>query len=208
MDTRQKLVMLVLLIVPLIAGGVALAAVKSATSTTVEATGFPVEYRTAKTPPPFSLADQNGEQVTLEALRGKVVVLTAVYATCHTACPTIITQAKAAINRLTEAQRAEVAIVAITLDPEGDTQERRAATTKAHGLDAPLFRYVNGDDPDAVLKLIEDLGWARAVAGDTGVIGHSNTFLLVDRAGRIAYTVTADTENDWLDRGLEVLLAE
>lgn len=214
MERRSMLAMVGVVGLTVLAGGVALAAASAVSGmgsgqvviTDVE---FPAAaIRTAKTPPAFTLQDQHGETVTLEALRGKVVVLTAVYATCHAACPSIITQAKSAVNKLTPQQRADIAIVAITLDPEGDDQVRRAATAKAHNLEAPLFRYVNGEDPEAVLALVEELGWARAVAGDTGVIGHSNLFLLVDRAGKIAYTISADTENDWLEQGLRTLLAE
>ncbi len=212
MEGKQKLMMVGLLVLTLLAGGAALAAgtaLHRNAQSSVEFAGFPAaELRTSKTPPEFAFRDQNGEEVTLEALRGRVVILTAVYATCHAACPTIITQIKAAVQALPPAQRADVTIVAITLDPEGDTQEKRAATAKAHGLDAPLFRYVNGESPDAVLSVVEELGWVRAVAGETGVIGHSNLFMLVDRAGRIAYTISADTQSDWLDEGLQVLLTE
>jgi len=209
MDRKQKILMAFLVASTLLAGGAALAAVSVLRDVRVPESGFPAEkLRQHKTPPAFELTDQHGEKVSLGALKGKVVVLTAVYATCHTACPSIITQAKSAVNKLSDEQRSDVTIVAITLDPEGDTQDKRAMTAKAHNLAAPLFRYVNGPDPDAVLKLVEDLGWARAVAGDTGVIGHSNLFLLVDRQGKIAYTVSADANNDWLDQALQVLLAE
>lgn len=211
MQKKSTLVLAGALILTLAAGGAAIATVSAVGGGPVTAAdaAFPAdEIRTAKAPPKFSLSDQNGEEVTLEKLRGKVVVLTAVYATCHTACPTIITQAKTAVNKLSDADKQDVAIVAITLDPEGDTQAKRKATAQAHNLEAPLFNYVNGEDPEAVLKLIEDLGWARAVAGDTGVIGHSNLFLLIDRNGKIAYTISADVENTWLDDGLRVLLDE
>lgn len=211
MQKKSTLVVAKALILTLAAGGAAIATVSAVSGgmVTAENADFPAEeIRSAKTPPKFSLTNQDGEAVTLDKLRGKVVVLTAVYATCHTACPTIITQAKSAVNKLSDADRKDVAIVAITLDPEGDTQDKRKATAQAHKLDAPLFNYVNGDDPESVLKLIEELGWARAVAGETGVIGHSNMFLLVDRDGKIAYTISADVQNTWLDDGLRVLLDE
>lgn len=214
MDRNSKVLIGVTMAFTVLALGTAFAAanaVRSAglVSSAPAAYAFPAaELRTAKEPPKFTLENQDGEAITLEALRGKVVLLTAVFASCHEACPTIITTAKTALNKLNEAQRRDVAMVAITLDPEGDTRERRAATAKAHGLQAPLFHYVNGTDPASVLKLVEDLGWARAVAGDTGVIGHSNLFLLVDRTGKIAYTLSADGDPAWLDSALQTLLAE
>ena len=192
----------------LIAGGATFVALKAmipqeAQSGVIQA----APERTAKVPPKFQLENQLGEKVSLDQLQGKVVMLTAVYATCHTACPTIITKAKAAAKRLTPEQQADLSIVAITLDPKGDTQDKRQMAAKAHELAPPLFHYVNGDDPEVVLDLIKELGWARA-EGPDGVIGHSNLFLLVDRQGTIAFTVSADGEGDELDRRLATLLAE
>lgn len=171
---------------------------------------FPAEQlRTAKVPPQFELANQHGEPVSLDALRGKVVMLTAVFATCHTACPTIIAEAKSAVNKLTPEQREDLAIVAITLDPKNDTEAKRKSAAEAHDLQPPLFHYVNGDDPDEVLNLVEQLGWARSVDAETGEIGHSNMFVLVDRSGKIAYTLTLDGgDRDWLGAALGELLAE
>lgn len=214
MDRKQVWLMAALTALTLVAGGAAVAAMTTlgdtpARITDAEEVAFPADdLRTAKTPPKIELINQDGEAVSLASLKGKVVIVTAVYATCHAACPTIITEMKSAVMRLTPEQRDQVSIIAITLDPKGDTLDKRAMTAKAHGLDAPLFNYVNGDDPDAVLALVEELGWARVDAGADGVIGHSNMFMLVDKAGKIAYTVSADTQVDWLNPALEVLLAE
>lgn len=210
MQSKSVLAMGMVFGLTVAAGGAAFIAMEAAQETALAtSTDFPAEaMRTAKTPPHFELQDQDGESVTLEQLRGKVVILTAVYASCHAACPTIISNAKAALDRLDPAQRDDVVIVAITLDPEGDTQSKRAMTAEKHGLHAPQFRYVNGSDPAAVLAVIDKLGWARAKADDSDVIGHSNQFLLVDRKGKIAYDLSANSRQDWLDAGLQQLLAE
>ena len=170
---------------------------------------FPAEIlRTDKAPPDFVLQNQLGEDVSVGKFAGKVVVVTAVYASCHAACPTILTQLKSALKRLPAAEQEEVAVIAITLDPDKDTQSARAMTAKSHGLHAPQFNYVNGSDPADVLKLIADFGYARTKPDEAGVIGHSNLFTVIDRRGRIAYTVSADTESKWLDDALRTLLDE
>lgn len=214
MNRTQIMLMGAMVALTLLAGGAALAAISTLQNAgvlvqDVASIEFPAdELRTAKDPHPFELVNQHGDAVSLDTLRGKVVLLTAVYATCHAACPVIINQMKGAVAALTPEQQADLAIVAITLDPEGDTLEQRAMTANKHNLKAPLFNYVNGEDPAAVLSLVEKYGWARVEADAEGVIGHSNMFVLIDRSGKIAYTLSADRNVDWLTPALERLLAE
>lgn len=173
--------------------------------------GGPAEIvRVQETPPDFSFVNQEGTTVTLESLRGKVVMITGVFATCHTACPTIIAQAKEAVESLTEAERAKVAIVAITLDPENDTQEKRALTAKAHELSAPLFNYVNGENPEQVAKVLDELKFARGEKDpETGIMGHVNMFVLLDAKGQIAYRLTLGSADEhYVSDALKILVAE
>jgi hypothetical protein len=82
---------------------------------------FPAEaLRTTSSPPPFVLVDHTGAPVSLAQLRGRVVILTGVYASCGYTCPMILGQAKRALAALTEEERAEVVVVGITLDPGRD----------------------------------------------------------------------------------------
>ncbi len=172
---------------------------------------FPAaKLRLAEEPPSFEFVNQDGDKVSLESLKGKVVMITAVFATCHTACPTIIAEAKEAITELTPEQREKIAIVAITLDPEGDSIEKRAATAQAHDLEAPLFNYVNGDDPAEVGKVLDTLGFARGEKDpETGVMGHVNMFVLLDHEGKIAYKLTlGSSQHHWKKEALAILADE
>jgi len=172
---------------------------------------FPAQaLRTADQPPSFALVNQDGDEVSLEALRGKVVMVTGVFATCHTACPTIIAEAKEAVTALSPEQRDDVAIVAITLDPAGDTQDKRKATAQAHGLEAPTFNYVNGTDAAEVTTVLDAFNFARGEKDpETGVMGHVNMFVLIDRDQKIAYRLTlGSSQHHWLADALRVLVAE
>jgi protein SCO1 len=177
----------------------------------VEATQlpFPAErLRTELEPPDFELIDQQGETVSLEALRGQVVLVTAIYASCHTACPMIVIQTRKALNGLTDEQREEVTVVAITLDPENDTPESLPAAAEAHQFEAPLWRFVSGE-PDTVNDVLDKLGVSRFANEETGEIDHANMFFLIDRQGKIAFRLNlGDRHATWLKTGLEVLIEE
>ena len=170
---------------------------------------FPAErLRTSHTPPAFDLVDQDGSSVSLEALRGRVVLLTGVYASCAFTCPMILGQAKRAVSSLPPEKRGDVTVVAVTLDPKKDTPEILAGMAKAQGVSAPVFRLATGD-PEIVEPLLDRMGIERRSDPATGVIDHSNLFLVVDREGKVAYRFTlGDRQERWLETALGLLVAE
>ncbi|MFN7133870.1 MAG: SCO family protein, partial [Myxococcales bacterium] len=168
---------------------------------------FPCEQlRTAYEAPPLRLLDHEGNEATLEQHRGRVVLLTGVYATCGMTCPMILAQAKRALAALPEAQRREVTVLAVTLDPERDTPELMSQMAAAQGVSAPAFRLLSGE-PGHVNAVLNRLDIARSRDPDTGIISHANLFLLVDRDGRIAFRFSlGERQEAWLIKALEHLL--
>lgn len=170
---------------------------------------FPAEaLRLALEPPAIALEDQRGLPVTLEALRGKIVILTAIYASCGTACPAMLVQLRRALSGLTPAERARVVVVAITLDPADDTAARRAESAAAHQLEAPGFLFVGGP-ASQVEPALDALSIARKRDPETGRIDHAALFYLIDPRGKIVYRLQAgDPRRSWLVPALRALLGE
>jgi protein SCO1 len=170
---------------------------------------FPAEdLRIAHRPPALALVSHTGEQVSLQEERGNVVLLTAVYATCGDTCPMLMAQAKRAVAGLDDAQRADLRVIAVTLDPERDTTEALAHMATAQGLLPPTYRLVTGL-PDDVNRVLDQMGVTRKRNPETGVIDHANLFLLIDRNGKLAYRFTlGDRQERWLGAALRLLLAE
>lgn len=120
----------------------------------------------------------------------------------------IMAQAKTAVAALSREQRQDLTIVGITLDPENDTPERLGDMASGQRVSAPLWNLVTGE-PAKVERILDLLSVARQRNPETGVIDHSNLFILVDRAGRIAYRLALGRQQQqWLLSALEVLLAE
>jgi len=170
---------------------------------------FPAEaLRTAHPAPELRLRDQTGAVVDLAELRGKVVLLTGVYASCPHTCPLILDQARAAIEALPEGQRGDVQVVAVTLDPEQDSVEALAELANRHGLAASTYRLVTGE-PDRVERILDAMELARRRDPETGVIDHANLFLVIDRAGHVAYRFAlGEQQESWLVSALRILLSE
>lgn len=169
---------------------------------------FPAErIRTEIEPPEFRLQDHTGEKLSLADLEGKVVVVTAVYATCWDSCPLILTQ----LREVTEAIGADaedLVVVGITLDPEQDDEELLTNLADRHRVGAPQYRLVHGD-PDEVNRVLDEFSVARTLDEERGEIDHANLFIVIDRSGSIAYRITlGDRTESWLTRAIEILLAE
>ena len=170
---------------------------------------FPADrLRSALPVPEFNLVNQDGQPVRLADFKGRVVLLTAVYATCTTTCPMMLSKIRKVLGELTPAQRAQMAVVAFSLNPEADTRELRAATARIYGLESPQFHFVNGV-PGEMNALLDRLSVARSRDEKTGQIQHSNLFFLIDREGRIAYRLSlSQREQSWLGEAVRVLLAD
>jgi protein SCO1 len=140
-----------------------------------------------KAAPDFTLEDPKGRAVTLQDLRGKVVVLHFVYTTCPDVCP-LHADRIAEIQEMVNGtpMRDLVQFVAITTDPEHDGPEVMQQYGPAHGLDPVnwMFLTTRPDQPeDATRRLAERFGHGFTETSDGyqihGVVTH-----VIDREGR------------------------
>ncbi|MCP5066681.1 MAG: SCO family protein [bacterium] len=170
---------------------------------------FPAEeLRIANPAPQFSLVNQAGEQVELAALRGKVVLLTAVYASCPHTCPAVLARARASVSGLSKEELDDLRVIGVTMDPANDSSEVLSQLASNHGLDTPVFNLVTG--PVAQVEdTLDRMQIARKRDPETGVIDHVNLFLLIDRTGKLAYRLgLGERQQRWLTTALGVLLDE
>ncbi len=170
---------------------------------------FPADtLRSALPMPAFKLMNQDGQTVSLADFKGRVTLVTAVYATCTTTCPMMLKGIRTVLDQLTPAERARLSVVAFSLSPETDTKELRTMITKAYNFDSAQFNFLNGD-PAEINVLLSQLNIGRTRDEKTGEIVHSNLFILLDRDGRIAYRLSlSQRESSWLITAVRTLLAE
>jgi protein SCO1/2 len=188
--------------------GVGLMGLGRSQATTSAELPFPAEnLRSALVMPSFTLTNQDGRAVSLTDFKGRVVLVTAVYSTCTTTCPMMLTKIRTVLDQMSPAERDEMAVVAFSLNPEADTRELRAMTARMYGIKSQ-FHFVSGV-PSELDALLDRLDVVRKRDEKTGQILHSNLFFLLDREGRIAYRLSQSrNESSWLISALRVLLAE
>jgi protein SCO1 len=132
--------------------------------------------------PEISLQGSDGQQLRLDRFRGKVVIVGFGFTSCPQVCPTTLATLAQARRKL-GAQRDDVQVVYITVDPERDGVAR-------------LREYLGGFDPTFIggtgtaqqletLRTSYGITAKREGSGDGYGYSHSSYTYLIDRAGRM-----------------------
>ena len=155
----------------------------------------------------FTLQSAQGP-VSLDDLRGKVVLLFFGYTSCPDICPLSLARIGACLLSLEEGQAQDVSALFITLDPGRDTVERMRQYA---GFFHSGIIGLSGD-----VKEIDDvtarygITWERKAAPESALgysISHPDTILLVDTEGALAGEVRGEDGSEALRRKVLELLA-
>ncbi len=76
-----------------------------------------------KPAPPLQLSNYNGKPVNIDQYKGKAVLVTFIYDHCPDICPLIVSNLHAAQNQMSAAERKQLQIIAVSVDPKGDTPQ-------------------------------------------------------------------------------------
>jgi len=131
----------------------------------------------------FTLTDQAGERVSLADLKGKVLAVTFIYATCKDTCP-LLTAKMAMVQRKLGADFGpRVRFVSITVEPEVDTPAVLKAYAGNFGADLRGWSFLTGTSAD-IQDVVRRYG-AFAKRVKPGDVDHTFLTSLVDRKGML-----------------------
>jgi protein SCO1 len=157
--------------------------------------------------PDFALTAQDGRRVSLNALRGKVVVVAFIYTTCPDACPLLTARMATLESSLGADFGRNVAFVSITVDPDRDTPEVLARYARTHGVGAAGWVFLTGP-PDEIANVALGYGVVVRKIG-RGTVDHALVTSIVDQRGimRVQYLGTRFDTQEFL-RDIHGLLDE
>jgi protein SCO1/2 len=154
--------------------------------------------------PDFTLEDPvAGEQVSMADQRGKVVLVTFLYTNCPDVCPLITQNLNQALKQL-GAGKDDVRVLAVSVDPEGDTPEAVREYAKAHHL-VPEFHYLIGTH-DELLQVWKAYKVA-AVERNPELVDHTAYTKLVDQEGQGRVIYDSGVTSAEVVHDVKVLLA-
>jgi protein SCO1/2 len=154
----------------------------------------------------FALRDQDGKLVRLSALAGKYRIVTFLYTSCPDVCPLIASNLNLALRKLTPAERAQVRVLAVSVDPKGDTPKAVDRFVAAHRL-LPQFRYLTGTRAQ-LAPVWRSYGIAVQPPGKTAIVAHTSWELLVTPAGKGHVLYDAQVKGAAVAHDLKLLMNE
>jgi protein SCO1/2 len=154
-------------------------------------------------PPGFALRDQDGHLVRLAGQRGKVALITFLYTHCPDLCP-LTAQNLNDVLRSLGPKRRDVTVLAISVDPRGDTRAAVTAFVRNHRL-LPQFRYLTGTVQQ--LRPIWDAYQVTPVVAKGPDPDHTLYTLVVDRSGKARVLFDALARPPAITHDVRLLLA-
>ncbi|MBB3389418.1 protein SCO1/2 [Rhizobium sp. BK275] len=133
--------------------------------------------------PDFTLTSQDGVPVSLRDLRGKVVAVAFIFASCTDICPMLTDNMARVKDALGPVFGPQISFVSITVDPERDTPEVLKQYAQNFAADVKGWVFLSGDP-----AVVHDVGRrygviARKTVG--GDVDHTLLTSLVDRSGNL-----------------------
>ena len=133
--------------------------------------------------PEFVLTTQSGERLSLTDLRGKVLAVTFIYATCKDTCPILTAKMATLQQRLGADFGPRVRFVSVTVEPEVDTPPVLKAYAERFGADPAGWSFLTGSGAE-VDDVVRRYG-AFAKRVKPGEVDHLFLTSLVDRDGML-----------------------
>ena len=146
----------------------------------------------ARQAPAIDLHNDRGERVTLAQYRGKVVLLTFLYAHCPDVCPLIASNLRVAL-KLLGAQASKAQLIAVSVDPKGDTVETVRHFLAAHELAGKMQYLVGSSSELARTWKAWSVGSTREV-GQPQLVAHSALVYGISASGRLTDVYPASFE--------------
>ncbi len=141
--------LLSLLVLVLVAGAVALFVIGGSSGTQARAQAHAADFDAAALlsppaqAPALALRNYLGQSVNIDSYRGKAVLVTFLYTNCPDICPLITSNLRVALNLMAPTTASKVQIIAVSVDPRGDTPKAVAAFLARHEMSGRM-QYLIG----------------------------------------------------------------
>jgi protein SCO1/2 len=148
--------------------------------------------RPSKSAPAIRLRNYLGRPVTLSEYRGKAVLVTFLYTNCPDVCPLIASNLRVAMNEL-GGQAAKAQIIAVSVDPRGDTPGAVARFLRAHEMLGRMQYLIGSPSQLARTWRAWSVGSSREV-GQPNLVAHSALVYGVSGSGKLTTIYPASFE--------------
>ncbi len=170
---------------------------------TTDPSGLQGTYLGSIAAPGFHLTDQAGQAVSLAQFKGMPVVLTFFYTHCPDACPLAAEKLHQTMMQLGSSAQ-KVGVIAVSVDPKGDTPTTALSFIKAHQLQGYLH-YLLGTQAE-LAPVWSSYAEFAAPATVNSSVSHTTALYVIDQQGRERVFLGDDFTSAQLTADLQILL--
>jgi len=155
--------------------------------------------------PDFRLKDQFGKPISLSQFKGHPMVVTFLYTHCPDVCPVLADKLHTVVQSLGK-DAPHVAILAVSMDPKGDTTSAALNFSRAHKL-ANAWHFLTGT-LNQLAPVWSSYSVDAQAATSSGTVTHSTFVYVIDKQDRERVLLNDDFTPTELTGDLKILLAE
>ena len=159
---------------------------------------------------PFELVDQTGATVTEDNYAGKLMLIYFGYTYCPDVCPFSLQIMAAAMDQLSEDERARIQPMMITIDPERDTVEQMASYVSSPAFPDGLVGLTGTEEQIASVARAYRVVYQRAEDAGSGdyLMDHTSIIYLMDGEANFVDVFTSGVDPRDLASRLQDFLEE
>jgi protein SCO1/2 len=134
---------------------------------------------------PSKWTNQNGQDIEMKDLRGKVLVMVMIYTSCKAACPRLVADMRNIESRLPENIKGNVELVLVSIDPEVDTPKRLKAFSIENKMEGDQWLFLRSTEENTrEFAAVLAVNYKKISPLD---FSHSNIISIFDAEGELAY---------------------
>ncbi len=134
---------------------------------------------------PSKWISQNGKNLEMKDLKGKVLVMVMIYTSCKAACPRLVADMRNIEQRLPENIKDDVTLVLVSIDPEVDTPKRLKAFAIENKMDSNQWLFLRSTEANTrEFAAILAVNYKKTAPLD---FSHSNIISVFNADGELSY---------------------
>lgn len=134
---------------------------------------------------PSNWTTQDGEEIELKDLQGKVVAMVMIYTSCQAACPRLVADMRNIEKQIPSDKKDKVQFVFVSIDPEVDTPERLKEFAIENKMDSKEWLFLRGSEEDTrEFAAVLAVSYKRISPID---FSHSNIISVFNKDGELVH---------------------
>lgn len=134
---------------------------------------------------PSQWTTQDGNEIELKDLQGKVLAMVMIYTSCQAACPRLVADMRNIEKQIPQDKKDDVRFVFVSIDPKTDTPERLTAFAKENEMEDDKWVFLRGTEDDTrEFAAVLAVNYKKISPID---FSHSNIISVFDQGGELAH---------------------